>query len=77
MLNYFFKIIFFINFDTFAKLHKEKGFKEEVLFLAIGILDRFLDKIGHWNFPRNKMCSLATISVLIAAKVEEAVSPSI
>jgi len=36
-----------------------------------------LEKIGHWNFPRNKICSLAAISILIAAKVEEAVSPSI
>jgi len=32
--------------------------------------------IGHWNFPRDQICALATISLLLAAKVEQPISPS-
>jgi len=32
--------------------------------------------VGHWNYPRNQVCSLATVSLLIAAKIDQPISPS-
>jgi len=48
----------------------KKDYKTETLFLACAILDRFLYTIGWKTFPREKMCMLATISILMAAKLE-------
>jgi hypothetical protein len=35
-----------------------------------------LSVIGWFNFPREKMCLLATVSMLMAAKLEQPISPS-
>ena len=40
------------------------------------IFDRYLLAIGFHNFPRNEVFSLTIISLLIAAKLEEAITPS-
>ena len=40
------------------------------------IFDRYLSVVGHWNFPRDHICRLSTISMLIAAKIEQPISPS-
>ena len=42
----------------------------ETLFAACSIMDRYLHKIGYKNYPREKICMLAVISLLIAAKLE-------
>lgn len=51
-------------------LHAKKDYKIETLFVACAILDRYLFTIGWQNFPRDQMCRLATISMLMAAKLE-------
>lgn len=51
-------------------LHIKKEYKIETLFIAVGIFDHYLDHVGHWNFPRDQVCLLATISMLMAAKLE-------
>ncbi len=40
------------------------------------IFDRYLSIVGHWNFPRDQICRLSTISILIAAKIDQPISPS-
>lgn len=40
------------------------------------IFDRYLSFVGHWNFPRDHICRLSTISMLIAAKIDQPISPS-
>jgi hypothetical protein len=57
-------------------LHVKKEYKIETLFIAVSIFDRYLAQIGHWTFPRDQVCLLATISILIAAKLEQPISPS-
>jgi len=54
----------------------KKDYKPETLFIAAGILDRFLYMVGAQNFPKAQMVSLATISVLMSAKIEQPISPS-
>jgi len=39
-------------------------------------MDRYLYKIGYKNFPREKICQLAVISLLLAAKLEQPIQPS-
>jgi hypothetical protein len=51
-------------------LHSKKDYKVESLFTACYIMDRYLHKIGYKNFPREKICSLAVTSILMAAKLE-------
>jgi len=57
-------------------LHSEKGYKIETLFCAAAIFDRYLTVLGHWNFPLQKLVQLATISILLAAKLEQPMQPS-
>lgn len=57
-------------------LHIKKDYKPESLFVAAGILDRYIYMIGVQNFPRSQMVNLATISVLMSAKLEQPISPS-
>lgn len=57
-------------------LHTKKDYKAESLFAAAGILDRYLYMIGIQNFPKSQMVCLATISVLMSAKLEQPISPS-
>jgi hypothetical protein len=46
------------------------------LFVAAGIFDRYISAIGIQNFRKDQVVSLATISVLMSAKLEQPVSPS-
>mmetsp|Transcript_2689 Transcript_2689/g.4531 ORF Transcript_2689/g.4531 Transcript_2689/m.4531 type:complete len:410 (+) Transcript_2689:474-1703(+) len=57
-------------------LHSKKDYKVETLFSACYILDRYLYKIGYKNYPREKICQLAVISLLMAAKLEQPIQPS-
>ena len=54
----------------------EKEYKNDTLFMAIHIFDKYLMVKGHWNFPVRKVVTLFTISTLIAAKMEQPISPS-
>ena len=57
-------------------LHIKKRYKNETLFVACSILDRYLAVIGWQTYPREKICLLATVSILLAAKLEQPISPS-
>jgi len=57
-------------------LHQKKEYKVETLFVAANILDRYIHKVGLANFHKSKMVNLATVSVLMAAKLEQPISPS-
>jgi hypothetical protein len=46
------------------------------LFTAGYIFDRYLSIIGHWNYPREHILKLAISSLLLAAKLEQPISPS-
>ena len=43
--------------------------------MAASILDKYIISIGVENFPKEKMLHLATVSTLMAAKLEEPISP--
>ena len=54
----------------------KKDYKLETLFVAASIFDRYIYKSGVWRFPKIKVICLATISMLMAAKLEQPISPS-
>jgi len=58
------------------ELHQKKEYKVETLFIAAGIFDRYINMLGVQNFHRSQVVSLATISVLMSAKLEQPISPS-
>lgn len=62
--------------DKILDLHAKKGYRLESLFAAQNIFDRYLSMVGHWNFTEDKYILLATISVLMSAKLEQDTSPS-
>ena len=57
-------------------LHQKKDYKEETLFIAAGIFDRYINIVGVQNFNKGLVVHLATISVLMSAKLEQPISPS-
>lgn len=57
-------------------LHAEKGYKIETLFTAVYTFDGYITAIGYKNFQREALCLLAVTSLLLAAKLEEAMGPN-
>ena len=57
-------------------LHEKKGYKVETLFKACNIFDRYMSIVGHWNFPTDRIMALSCVSLLLAVKCEEDISPS-
>lgn len=57
-------------------LHAKKEYKNETLFIAANIMDRYIYMVGASNFPKSQMVNLATICVLMSAKLEQPISPS-
>ena len=57
-------------------LHQKKDYKVETVFTAANILDHYIHAIGVENFPKLKMVNLATVCSLMAAKLEQPISPS-
>ena len=57
-------------------LHQKKEYKAETLFVAANILDRYIAMVGVPSFPKNQMVNLATVSILMSAKLEQPISPS-
>lgn len=57
-------------------LHKAKEYKEETLHLAGSIADRFLASLAAKNAEVPEIMLLATICLLLAAKLEQPMSPS-
>lgn len=58
------------------ELHRKKEYKMETLFTAAQIFDRYLYTLGFECFPRDHMTQLATVCMLMAAKLEQPISPS-
>ena len=57
------------------ELHRIKKYHIETLFLACSIADRFLAKLAKRRFCAPNLVQLATVSLLIAAKLYEHVNP--
>lgn len=51
-------------------LHSKKDYKEETLFIAASIFDRYVNIVGVSQFSKGLVVHLATISVLMSAKLE-------
>jgi hypothetical protein len=51
-------------------LHSKKEYKPETLFIAVGIMDRYVQFSGAQNILNSQFVSLATICVLMSAKLE-------
>ena len=58
------------------ELHRVKKYHIETLFLASSIADRFLAHLAKRNFCAPNLVQLATICLLIAAKMTEHINPS-
>jgi len=57
-------------------LHQKKDYKEETLFIAASIFDRYINILGVSHFNKALVLHLATIAVLMSAKLEQPISPS-
>lgn len=55
---------------------REKEYKNDTIFMAANIFDRYLMHVGHWNIPVKQVVCLFTISMLLAAKIEQPIQPS-
>jgi hypothetical protein len=63
--------------STIQTLHKKKdGYKPETMHLAGNITDRYLHHLAINGKHAPNLAMLATISILMAAKLEQPVSPS-
>jgi len=57
-------------------LHEQKGYKPETLFVAAAIFDHYIMMVNVKDFKPSQVLHLAVISVLMAAKLEQPISPS-
>lgn len=57
-------------------LHSKKDYKPEALFMAANIFDRYISCQDLLKFDKKLIVSLATISTLLSAKMEQPISPS-
>lgn len=57
-------------------MHAKKDYKPESLFVAAAIFDRYIAAVGVLNFQKQHVVCLATICVLMSAKLEQPISPS-
>ena len=57
-------------------LHSKKNYKEETLFLAVSIADRYLVNLTVSKKQPPCLTSLAVISLLLPAKLEHPMHPS-
>jgi len=44
--------------------------------MAASIFDRYIHHVGYWNVDKKKLVCLYTVSLIMAAKLEESVEPS-
>ena len=57
-------------------MHEQKDYKSDTLFVAVAIFDRYLSSIGVENFQKQHLPLLSTTCILLAAKMEQPISPS-
>ena len=58
------------------EIHRLKNYREETLYLALSIADRFLAKLLENGESSPCLIHLAFVSILMAAKLEEPIQPS-
>ena len=51
------------------RLHSDKNYMEETIFIAVGIFDRYTKAIGPENLSFDHMIPLATTCILMSAKL--------
>lgn len=61
-----------------SELHKKKMYRKETLFIALGLLDRFLSRLVYSNAEKRSidLVLLAAVCLLMAAKLNQPLSPS-
>ena len=59
-----------------VELHRIKNYKEETLYLACSLTDRYLARLTALNKPSPCLIRLAFVCTLMAAKLEEPMQPS-
>ena len=59
-----------------VELHRLKAYKEETLYLACSIADRYLSTLTALQLQSPCLIRLAFVATLMAAKLEESVQPS-
>lgn len=57
-------------------LHEEKEYKDETIFLAAIIFDKYLSKLGLLNFKKRDLTLLSTTCMLLSAKMYQPLTPS-
>ena len=57
-------------------VHRLKGYKEETLYIAASLADRYLALLTILEQPCPDLIRLAFVCTLIAAKLEEPIQPS-
>lgn len=57
-------------------MHKKKEYKQETLHLAGSLADRYLSLLLHSGRPVPNLFTLGATVMLIAAKLEQPISPS-
>ena len=57
------------------EIHRIKRYRIETLFLACSILDRFLQKLSETGIEAPNLVLLATVGLMIAAKLNEHAKP--
>lgn len=61
-----------------SELHKKKMYRKETLFIAIGLLDRYLSRLIYREANKQTfdLVQLSAVCLLIAAKLNQPLSPS-
>ena len=59
-----------------GQLNSSKKYKLETYYIAVSIADRYLSKLATEKAVAPNLVCLATVAVLMAAKLEQPISPS-
>lgn len=61
-----------------SELHKKKMYRKETLFIALGLLDRYLSRLVKTEAEKRSLdlVLLAAVCLLMAAKLNQPLSPS-
>lgn len=57
------------------ELHRVKEYSEETFYQATAVADRYLAKIAEKGLPAPNLIQLGTISLLLAAKLNQHMNP--
>jgi len=61
-----------------SELHKKKMYRKETLFIALGLLDRYLSRLVKTEAEKRSLdlVLIAAVCLLMAAKLNQPLSPS-